>query len=194
MNSWTHWLRHRNFPPARIWAHIRGHYWSAKIDDISLHPRPLVMRFKDIVSRDDTRVLKSNQYFLYQCWWFLQYVAAFLWRKLKIMLWHVHWRKLNNDSMTAKENRNSDVAFRTIFRICNCFQRSKERLNNYYIFLFHMSSKRGGVYLPSQLERIYHNLVLDGRYSERRWACTPPPPPPPSLGWADFSIMMECTP
>jgi hypothetical protein len=23
-------------PPPRIWAHIRGHYWSAKIDDISL--------------------------------------------------------------------------------------------------------------------------------------------------------------
>jgi hypothetical protein len=23
-------------PPPRIWAHIRGRYWSAKIDDISL--------------------------------------------------------------------------------------------------------------------------------------------------------------
>jgi hypothetical protein len=31
----THWLRPRN-PPPRIWAHIRGRYWSAKIDDISL--------------------------------------------------------------------------------------------------------------------------------------------------------------
>jgi hypothetical protein len=27
---------HRNPPPPRIWAHIRGSYWSAKIDDISL--------------------------------------------------------------------------------------------------------------------------------------------------------------
>jgi hypothetical protein len=25
-------------PPPRIWAHIKGHYWSAKIDDISLRP------------------------------------------------------------------------------------------------------------------------------------------------------------
>ncbi len=25
-------------PPPRIWAHIRGRYWSAKIDDISLLP------------------------------------------------------------------------------------------------------------------------------------------------------------
>jgi hypothetical protein len=23
-------------PPPRIWAHIRGRYWSAKVDDISL--------------------------------------------------------------------------------------------------------------------------------------------------------------
>jgi hypothetical protein len=23
-------------PPPRIWAHMRGRYWSAKIDDISL--------------------------------------------------------------------------------------------------------------------------------------------------------------
>jgi hypothetical protein len=35
----THWLRSRNPPPSpRIWAHIRGRYWSAKIDDISLWP------------------------------------------------------------------------------------------------------------------------------------------------------------
>jgi hypothetical protein len=33
----THWLRLRNSPTSpRIWAHIRGCYWSAKIDDISL--------------------------------------------------------------------------------------------------------------------------------------------------------------
>ncbi len=25
-------------PPPRIWAHIRGRYWSAEIDDISLYP------------------------------------------------------------------------------------------------------------------------------------------------------------
>ncbi len=31
----THWLRPRT-PPPSIWAHIRGRYWSAKIDDISL--------------------------------------------------------------------------------------------------------------------------------------------------------------
>ncbi len=31
-HSCTHWLR----PATRIWAHIRGRYWSAKIDDIPL--------------------------------------------------------------------------------------------------------------------------------------------------------------
>jgi hypothetical protein len=42
VHSCTHWLRPRNFPPPppspRIWAHIRGRYWSSKIDDISLWP------------------------------------------------------------------------------------------------------------------------------------------------------------
>jgi hypothetical protein len=33
--SFTHWLRPRNSPLPRIWAHIRGRYWSAKIDYIS---------------------------------------------------------------------------------------------------------------------------------------------------------------
>ncbi len=33
-HSYTHWLR----PATRIWAHIRGRYWSAKIDDIPLRP------------------------------------------------------------------------------------------------------------------------------------------------------------
>ncbi len=37
VHSCTHWLRPRT-PPPRIWAHIRGRYWSAKIDDISLWP------------------------------------------------------------------------------------------------------------------------------------------------------------
>jgi hypothetical protein len=33
----THWLGPRNFQPSpHIWAHIRGRYWSAKIDDISV--------------------------------------------------------------------------------------------------------------------------------------------------------------
>jgi hypothetical protein len=36
VNSCTHWLRPRNSPPPRTWAHIRGRYWSDKIDDISL--------------------------------------------------------------------------------------------------------------------------------------------------------------
>ncbi len=35
VHSCSLWLRPRN-PPSRIWSHIRGHYWSAKIDDISL--------------------------------------------------------------------------------------------------------------------------------------------------------------
>ncbi len=34
MYSCIHWLRPCNSPS--IWAHIRGRYWSAKIDDISL--------------------------------------------------------------------------------------------------------------------------------------------------------------
>jgi hypothetical protein len=33
--SCPHWLRPRNSPPPlRIWAHIRGGYWSAKIDHV----------------------------------------------------------------------------------------------------------------------------------------------------------------
>ncbi len=38
--SCTHWLRPCNSPPSspRIWAHIRGRNWSAKVDDISLKP------------------------------------------------------------------------------------------------------------------------------------------------------------
>ncbi len=36
---------------------------------------------------------------------------------------------------------------------------------------------------------VHQNFVRDGSYSEREWACTPP-----LSGWADFSIMMECTP
>ncbi len=44
--SCTHWLRPRNFPPPpSTWAHIRGHYWAAKIGDIFLC-NPLVL-FKD---------------------------------------------------------------------------------------------------------------------------------------------------
>ncbi len=38
VHSCTHWLRPRTPPPStpRSWAHIRGRYWSAKIDDIFL--------------------------------------------------------------------------------------------------------------------------------------------------------------
>ncbi len=36
VHSCTHWLRPQQLPPPRIWAHRRGLYWSAKIDDISL--------------------------------------------------------------------------------------------------------------------------------------------------------------
>ncbi len=32
----TYWLKPRNPPSPRTWAHIRGRYWSAKMDDISL--------------------------------------------------------------------------------------------------------------------------------------------------------------
>jgi hypothetical protein len=46
VHSCTHWLRHRNPPPPfpRIWTHIRGRYWSAKIDDISLRPPAAITR------------------------------------------------------------------------------------------------------------------------------------------------------
>ncbi len=36
VHSCTRWLRPRNAPPPRIWPHIRGRYWSANTDDISL--------------------------------------------------------------------------------------------------------------------------------------------------------------
>jgi hypothetical protein len=39
VHNCTHWLRPRNPPPPsplRIWAQMRGRYWTAKIDDISL--------------------------------------------------------------------------------------------------------------------------------------------------------------
>jgi hypothetical protein len=42
VHSCTLWLRPRNPPPPppspRIWAHIRGRYWTAKIEHISLCP------------------------------------------------------------------------------------------------------------------------------------------------------------
>ncbi len=37
LHSFTHWLRPHKHPPS-IWAQIRGRYWSANIDDISLWP------------------------------------------------------------------------------------------------------------------------------------------------------------
>jgi hypothetical protein len=47
-----------------------------------------------------------------------------------------------------------------------------------------------GVYICLS-RSVHRNFVRDGRYSERGWACTLTPPVP---GWANFSIMMECTP
>ncbi len=40
VHSCTHWLRPSNPPPPLpgIWTHIRGRYWSVKIDEISLWP------------------------------------------------------------------------------------------------------------------------------------------------------------
>jgi hypothetical protein len=35
--SCTRWLRPRNSPHPRIWGRIRGCYWSARIDKISLY-------------------------------------------------------------------------------------------------------------------------------------------------------------
>jgi hypothetical protein len=37
VHSCTHWLRSPQQPPPlpRIWAHMRGRYWSAKIDDLN---------------------------------------------------------------------------------------------------------------------------------------------------------------
>ncbi len=50
----------------------------------------------------------------------------------------------------------------------------------------------GGVYCICPFSwSLHHDFVRDGRYSEKGWACTPHPPSP---GWANFSIMMECTP
>ncbi len=46
MYSCTHWLRPRIPPSPRLWTHlrVRGRYWSAKIDDISLWPSNLTAR------------------------------------------------------------------------------------------------------------------------------------------------------
>jgi hypothetical protein len=38
--SCSHWLRRRNLRlPPRIWAHILGRYWSAKIEEWPTHSR-----------------------------------------------------------------------------------------------------------------------------------------------------------
>jgi hypothetical protein len=47
----------------------------------------------------------------------------------------------------------------------------------------------GSVCLPPQLERNC-NFTGDGKCNERGWACTPPHSP----AWANFTLMMECTP
>jgi hypothetical protein len=38
VQSCTHWMMRPRNPPPRIWARIRGRYWSAKIEDRSLRP------------------------------------------------------------------------------------------------------------------------------------------------------------
>jgi hypothetical protein len=48
VHSCTHWLRPRNSPSPRIWPHIQGRYWSAKIDDISLWPPSLTLRISKL--------------------------------------------------------------------------------------------------------------------------------------------------
>ncbi len=47
----------------------------------------------------------------------------------------------------------------------------------------------GAVDLSSQLG-VHCNFVRDGEYSKKGVGLHPPPSPP----WANFSIMMECTP
>ncbi len=46
-------------PTPRIWAHIRGHYWSAKIDDISLWPPARMLHLQVICT--NINVLQLNQ-------------------------------------------------------------------------------------------------------------------------------------
>ncbi len=60
--SCTHWQRTPKLPPPpRIWAHIRGRYWSAKIDDISLKPTALNHRFFIDRSNKSARRFYANQ-------------------------------------------------------------------------------------------------------------------------------------
>jgi hypothetical protein len=47
----------------------------------------------------------------------------------------------------------------------------------------------GGVYLPSQLERIPTTLLVT--VDRVKGGGRLPPPPPPSPGWAEFTIIME---
>jgi hypothetical protein len=62
--SCTHWLRPRNpTPPPRIWAHIQGRYWSAKIDDISLWPAVIKKLLKLIVARYKINALSALSMF-----------------------------------------------------------------------------------------------------------------------------------
>ncbi len=69
-----------------------------------------------------------------------------------------------NYSMIAKEsrNRNSDAAFGTVFRIRNCFQRSKERLKN--IFLFHRAAWKYKNHLR-KYKKYWVNLIGFKKYS-----------------------------
>jgi hypothetical protein len=58
VHSCTHWQRPRNSPPLHIWAHIKGRYWSAKIEDISLKPPEWEVYSKPaIAERDEKQVM-----------------------------------------------------------------------------------------------------------------------------------------
>ncbi len=67
VHSFTHWLRPRIPPPPPIWAHIRGRYWSAKIE---------TSLFKPLYRQYDKRKGKQSVYIL-KCW---------------LALWQAVWR------------------------------------------------------------------------------------------------------
>jgi hypothetical protein len=48
LHSCTHWQIPMHNPPPRIWGHMRGRYWSANIDDISLWPPVPLMLFSAV--------------------------------------------------------------------------------------------------------------------------------------------------
>ncbi len=64
MHNCIHWLNPRNSPPPPcIWAHIRGRYWSAKIDNISLWPPGVTYGDVDTVSKFAASVIDAGSKF-----------------------------------------------------------------------------------------------------------------------------------